>query len=226
MGNKGLIASCWGTCDILRLLNGRLLCNIYWKLTRKGYQKRAKWSQEGAKMSQGAFKNTSCGTGAKRWGKGPSARTSFGAILESFSMKNPFKKLSKNQSPKNMKFDAKRLPKWSPKRCQNASTIDARTGIEKDQENHENSCFTERAKPSFWAQNTRLLFKNKVREVSSEVNARTGKSSKNHRKLGQNPSPNLYNIDTKFIFKKVMQQNKKIIQSGAQKGAKNHWKTY
>ena len=62
---------------------------------------------------------------------------------------NPFKKLSKNQSPKNMKFDAKRLPKWSRNRCQNASRIDARTGIEKDQENHEKSCFTERVKPSF-----------------------------------------------------------------------------
>jgi len=64
-------------------------------------------------------------------------------------MKNPFKKLYKNPSPKNMKFDAKRLPKWSRNRCKNASRIDARTGIEKDQENHEKSCFTERVKPSF-----------------------------------------------------------------------------
>jgi hypothetical protein len=46
-----------------------------------------------------------------------------------------------------MKFYAKRLPKWSQNRCQNSLKIDARTGIEKDQENHENSCFSQRAKP-------------------------------------------------------------------------------
>jgi hypothetical protein len=70
------------------------------------------------------------------------------------------------------------------------------------------------------------LFKNRVREVSSEVNARTGKSSKNHRKLGQSPSQNPCKIERNFILKKVLQKTQKIIQSGAQKGAKNHPKTY
>ena len=37
----------------------------------------------------------------------------------------------------------KRLPKWSRNRCQNASQINARTGIEKDQGNHQKSCFSE-----------------------------------------------------------------------------------
>jgi len=100
-------------------------------------------------MSQGAFKNTSCGTGAKKRGKREYRLQFFGSLLASFSIKKTIKKLSKNQSAKNMKFYAKRLPKWSRNRCQNASRIDARTGIEKDQENHEKSCFTERVKPSF-----------------------------------------------------------------------------
>jgi hypothetical protein len=52
-------------------------------------------------------------------------------------MTNPLKKLCKNQSPKNMKNEAKTLPKWSRNRCQNSSKINAKTGIEKDQENHE-----------------------------------------------------------------------------------------
>jgi hypothetical protein len=46
-----------------------------------------------------------------------------------------------------MNMDAKRLPKWSQNRCQNASKIYAKSGIEKDQENHEKSCFSERVKP-------------------------------------------------------------------------------
>jgi hypothetical protein len=100
-------------------------------------------------MSQGTFKNTSCGTGAKKRGKGEYRLQFFGSLLGPFSIKKTIKKLYKNRSPKNMKFDAKRLPKWSQNRCQNASRIDARPGIEKDQENHEKSCFTERVKPSF-----------------------------------------------------------------------------
>ena len=33
----------------------------------------------------------------------------------------------KNRSPKNMKHDAKRIPTWSPNRCQNASEIHTQT---------------------------------------------------------------------------------------------------
>ena len=40
-----------------------------------------------------------------------------------------------------MKIDPKRVPKWNQNRCQDASEINARTGIEKDQENHEINVF-------------------------------------------------------------------------------------
>jgi hypothetical protein len=57
--------------------------------------------------------------------------------------KNRFKKSSKKRSPQNMKFDAKGIPKCSQNRCQNSSKINAKTGNEKDQENHQQSCFSE-----------------------------------------------------------------------------------
>ena len=154
----------------------------------------------------------------------------FGSLLGAISMKNTIENSLKNRSRKNMENNAKRLPKWSRNRCQNSSKINAKTGIEKDQENHENSCFSERVKPWFWAQNTILLFKNKLREASCEVNARTGNSSKNHRKRGQNPSQNRCKIDTNFILEKVMQKTQKIIQNwaskGSQKPSKNLSKIY
>ena len=101
---------------------------------------------------------------------------------EPFSIKNTIENSSKNRSRKNMENNAKRLPKWSRNRCQNSSKINAKTGIEKDQENHENSCFSEGVKPFILTQHTILLFKNKLREVSCEVNARTGNSLKIHKK--------------------------------------------
>jgi hypothetical protein len=45
--------------------------------------------------------------------------------------------------PKKHENNCKRLPKWSRNRCQNASKINARTGIEKDQGNHQKSYFSE-----------------------------------------------------------------------------------
>ena len=36
-----------------------------------------------------------------------------------------------------MKFDAKGIPKWSQNRCQNSSTINAKTGNEKNQKHHQ-----------------------------------------------------------------------------------------
>ena len=39
--------------------------------------------------------------------------------------------------------NCKMLPKWSRNRCQNATKINARTGIEKDQGNHQKSYFSE-----------------------------------------------------------------------------------
>ena len=42
-----------------------------------------------------------------------------------------------------MEFDAKGVPKWNQNRHQNSSKINAKTGNEKDQENHQKSCFSE-----------------------------------------------------------------------------------
>ena len=48
-------------------------------------------------------------------------------------IKNDSNKYQKKRSPKNMKFDAKGVPKWNQNRCQNSSKINAITGNEKDQ---------------------------------------------------------------------------------------------
>ena len=40
-----------------------------------------------------------------------------------------------------MKIDANRVSKWSQNRCPGASETNAKTGIEKDPENHQNHVF-------------------------------------------------------------------------------------
>jgi hypothetical protein len=55
---------------------------------------------------------------------------------------NSFKSIAKKHGKV-----TKRLPKWSPNQFQKTKKIDAKTGIEKDQENHENSWFSKRVKP-------------------------------------------------------------------------------
>ena len=59
-------------------------------------------------------------------------------ILDAFSIKNVMENSFKIRSPENMKFDANWLPTWTRNRGQNSLKIDAKTGIETDQENHEN----------------------------------------------------------------------------------------
>ena len=51
-------------------------------------------------------------------------------------------KKAKNQSRKSMENYGKRLPKWSQNQCQNSSKINAKTGVEKGEENHEKTCFS------------------------------------------------------------------------------------
>ena len=72
--------------------------------------------------------------------KGPKKE---GTIFDQKSITNRFKKASKKRSPTNIEFDTTGVPKWSQIRCQNSSTINAKTVNEKDQENHQNSCFSE-----------------------------------------------------------------------------------
>ena len=49
----------------------------------------------------------------------------------------------KNDHPNIWNLMPKGVPKWSQNRCQNSSKINAKTGNEKDQENHQQSCLSE-----------------------------------------------------------------------------------
>ena len=49
----------------------------------------------------------------------------------------------KNDDPKNTEFDTKGMPTWIQHRCPISSKIIAKTGNEKDHENHQQSCFPE-----------------------------------------------------------------------------------
>ena len=71
-------------------------------------------------------------------------RRLFGTIVDQKTINNLFKKSSKKRSTKNIAFYVKGIPKWSQNRCQNTSNINAKTGNEKDYENHQKSCFSER----------------------------------------------------------------------------------
>ena len=42
-----------------------------------------------------------------------------------------------------MEFNAKGIPKWKQKQCQKSFKFNAKAGNEKDQEKHQNSCFSE-----------------------------------------------------------------------------------
>jgi hypothetical protein len=42
-----------------------------------------------------------------------------------------------------MNFDSKRVPTWSQHLWKNASKINAKAGSEKDEENHERTCFSD-----------------------------------------------------------------------------------
>ena len=75
--------------------------------------------------------------------KGEARATSFGTIFDQNSIKIPSPKATGNQSPQNIEFDAKVVPKWNQNRCPKSSKINAKTGNEKDQENHPKTCFSE-----------------------------------------------------------------------------------
>jgi hypothetical protein len=66
-------------------------------------------------------------------------RNQFGAK----SINKRFKQSSNKRSPQNMEFDAKGITKRNQKRCPNSLKINAKTCNEKDQENHQKSCFSE-----------------------------------------------------------------------------------
>ena len=70
--------------------------------------------------------------------KCPTGFNFLASLLGAFSIKNTIENSSKNRQRKNIENNCKRLAKWSRNRCQNASKINARTGIETDQGNHQN----------------------------------------------------------------------------------------
>ena len=82
--------------------------------------------------------------------KGQPVVLSPGPFWETFSIKiykNAIEKSSQKTIAKKHGIYRKRLPKCSRIRCRSSSKIDAKTGIEKEQENRENSTFSERVEP-------------------------------------------------------------------------------
>ena len=75
----------------------------------------------------------------KRIEKGETNHISFGAILVNILRRKTDSKNHKktNRFPKNMEFAAKGVPTWNQNRCQNLPTINTKTGIEKDHEDHQ-----------------------------------------------------------------------------------------
>ena len=78
-----------------------------------------KGSQKGAKVSQGTFKITTCGTRSKKWGK----RKSASPIIESHLCSKSIKFRSK----KDFKKIAKKTWNFMRTGCQNGANIDAKT---------------------------------------------------------------------------------------------------
>ena len=76
------------------------------------------------------------GKGSKKELNGGDKTNIFWSHFGQNSIKNAIQNSFKNRSRKNMEINAKRLPKWSRKRCQNSLKTNAKTGIEKDLENH------------------------------------------------------------------------------------------
>ena len=107
----------------------------------KGSEKGATWRPKGAKSEprgdQNASKNRSSEKIAKREPKGSPRQDEMGPFWEPCSIKTAIENSFKNRSRKNRENNGKRLPTWSQNRCQNSSKINAKTGIEKDQERHE-----------------------------------------------------------------------------------------
>ena len=84
-----------------------------------GFQKRPKWSQKGAKVSQGTSQNTLCGTGPKKLGKGEHPGPSFGSHFVPKSIKNAIEN--------SFKIDYEKTWKKMPTDSQNGAEFDAKT---------------------------------------------------------------------------------------------------
>jgi hypothetical protein len=65
------------------------------KMEPKRHQKQPSWSQKSAKMSQGTFKTTTCGTGAKKLGFWERPGTPGSSTFDQQNVKLSFEKSSK-----------------------------------------------------------------------------------------------------------------------------------
>ena len=74
---------------------------------------------------------------AKKDRKGEAQQLFLGTVVDQKSIKSRSHYSTKKRSPKDMEYDAKRVPKWSQNRCQNSSIINAKTGNGKDHGNHQ-----------------------------------------------------------------------------------------
>ena len=128
------------------------------KTDQKGYPKRPAWSQKGAKVSQGTFKNTTCGTRSTKWRKRENEWSIQFCDRESFLYKiyKQTIEISFNESIAWKHQDwcqmgAKIVLKLSQNRCRNSEKTMPKKVPTKKKEPHQKSCFSERAKTWFWA---------------------------------------------------------------------------
>ena len=142
----------------------------------------------------------------------------FGYIFDYISTKKLINKSMQKLMSKKHENNCKRLPKWSRNRCQNASKINARTGIEKDQGNHPKSCFSEEW--NHWNSLEKQWFL-----MISKVSCANGKIPKIHQKWNQIPSEIQWKINIKNILEKREPKYENLSKKWSKNGAKIHQKS-
>ena len=114
-GPRRLFCRCFVEMGALRIF---MLKRFKMHMNRKGYPTLSKWSQKGAKVSQGTFKNKTCGTASKQYWIFMIPRMLFGIIFDQ-SLKTPYQKSSpKTITPEHWiwfqrgaKMESKPMPK-------------------------------------------------------------------------------------------------------------------
>ena len=102
-----------------------------------------KGNQKRAKLSQGAFENTACGTGSKSDEIGGGASRVLGEHFLYKINKKTIQKSSTNYHQQTLILMPKRCPNCIKIDARKSSYINAKTGNEEDHENHQKSCFSQ-----------------------------------------------------------------------------------
>ena len=179
----------------------------------------AKGSQNGAEIDAKTHQKSMPElVSKKRWKNetpGTICRSHFGTI----STKKLINKSMQKPMLKKHEDNYKRLPKWSWNRCQNASKINARKGIEQDQGNHQKSCFSEEwnhwnslETNGFWG--------------FRKLHVQMVKVPKKHQKWDQNPSEIQWQIDTKNMLQKREPKYENSSKKWSKNGATIHQKAF